>query len=467
MRQISLKSLVLAGFLAVAASTFGLDADLPLSRQQVPEDSRVDAARTAVRELYKVEFGRRSVGARLALSGRLLKEGSKTGDLATEYVMYEQAHELALTAGDFPKAVLALKSLEKRFVIDPQILHDMSVQTMLFTAGKVRHPADVLAVIDVGVVLIEKSLENRHFNDAWDMARILRSVHPTITNPGYRGYASGKLERYRNLELAFRRCRPALHKLEQDPQDPLANRLAGRFYCLELGQWERGLPMLACSDDVLLKAVAIREMEPPTGAEGRAALGDAWFELAGQSSRRNEPKLLDRATYWYRLAEPQLKGVRKLEVAGHLEDLEPSDIAANVLDELTPEHRRNLIRHENKYLLFVNKIMTHHQAEDWCKSHGATLVRIDSHAENELLVDHARGVRRAFKYFWTSGSDVGHPGKWRWSDGSPLRFNRWPDSTPTDAKGNRRYLRVHRSQAWDHWRPTTKHVFYAQWVVKE
>ena len=95
MRRISLKSLVLAGFLAVAASTFGLDADLPLSRQQVPEDSRVDAARTAVRELYKVEFGRRSVGARLALSGRLLKEGSKTGDLATEYVMYEQAHELA------------------------------------------------------------------------------------------------------------------------------------------------------------------------------------------------------------------------------------------------------------------------------------------------------------------------------------------------------------------------------------
>ena len=47
--------------------------------------------------------------------------------------------------------------------------------------------------------------------------------------------------------------------LQLKPDDPAASLIAGRWYCLQRGDWERGLPCLARSSDSRLSELARRE----------------------------------------------------------------------------------------------------------------------------------------------------------------------------------------------------------------
>ncbi len=100
----------------------------------------------------------------------------------------------------------------------------------------------------------------------------------------------------------------ALAVLAKAPADGPANLTAGKYLCLVLGDWDRGLPYLMKSSDQRYKLLARADVRGPTHPEHRRELADDWWELAQAEAGDAKQRLQERAVYWYKKALPGLQG---------------------------------------------------------------------------------------------------------------------------------------------------------------
>ncbi|XP_052774875.1 perlucin-like [Mya arenaria] len=75
------------------------------------------------------------------------------------------------------------------------------------------------------------------------------------------------------------------------------------------------------------------------------------------------------------------------------------------------------------------------EAEHHCETHKATLVIIETNAENLFVIDFARRLyktdRRPTNSFWIGATDTVTEGLWTWyTDDSPLNFTGWAPTEP-------------------------------------
>ena len=64
--------------------------------------------------------------------------------------------------------------------------------------------------------------------------------------------------------------------LETTPDDPKASLAAGRWYCFVVGDWEKGLPLLAQSSDAEMAKSAALDMKNPSVPAEQVTAGDGW-----------------------------------------------------------------------------------------------------------------------------------------------------------------------------------------------
>lgn len=117
-----------------------------------------------------------------------------------------------------------------------------------------------------------------------------------------------------------KKAESAQKKLEQSPDDPEANEAVGRFHCLILGDWAKGLPFLKKAKDADLRTLAARDLEAdPADAPAHAALGDDWWKYAGKVKGTEAKNAAARAADWYRRALPKLPKDAKAAVLAKLD----------------------------------------------------------------------------------------------------------------------------------------------------
>jgi hypothetical protein len=122
------------------------------------------------------------------------------------------------------------------------------------------------------------------------------------------------------------------------PEDPAANTIVGKFFCLQLDRWSEGLPMLAICSDADLKAVALQELANPTEDTQRVEVADAWYNASKKGSSKEKNAELARAQHWYQQAK-SLSGVLKERVSQRLAEIDrilPLDLEHIDFDNLTP-----------------------------------------------------------------------------------------------------------------------------------
>lgn len=131
----------------------------------------------------------------------------------------------------------------------------------------------------------------------------------------------------------------AIATLIDQPKDPAANAIAGKFFCFTLKRWPQGLPMLALSADGDLKTFAEQELAKPATDDQRVQVGDAWYGLAKKTGATNEKNaMFARAQFWY-LQAKGLSGVAKERTAQHLVEIDkalPLDMDNIDWSSLTP-----------------------------------------------------------------------------------------------------------------------------------
>ncbi len=113
----------------------------------------------------------------------------------------------------------------------------------------------------------------------------------------------------------------AILKLLDNPEDAEANSAVGKYFSLEGGNWDIGLPLLAHGSDADLKAVAEMESLKPTVAAEQVELGDKWYGLGKKAKAAAQENMLARAVFWYQQAEPSLTGITKERVSQRMDEI--------------------------------------------------------------------------------------------------------------------------------------------------
>jgi hypothetical protein len=87
------------------------------------------------------------------------------------------------------------------------------------------------------------------------------------------------------------------------------------------GNWDKGLPYLALSNDPKLQATAKKEATKPEDAPTQVELGDGWWDLAEGERGAIKVSMQRRSQHWYRLAIVDLMGFKKDQVAQRIKQL--------------------------------------------------------------------------------------------------------------------------------------------------
>jgi hypothetical protein len=289
-------------------------------RTPIPTEEDQLKAEKEIKAVFKTEYAKNKLPADLrALADKLLRRGLETrDDPAARYVMFREARDLALRAGD---GIMALQAVE-------EIQHDYAVNGLemkLAVLDKVSTlpPAlvDSKRMPDTVLMIVEEAVEADQFDLAHKLLKLARFF---AQRSGAGALVKRVAERGDELDRQHKdheRVQQALEVLKQNADDPDANLTVGKYLCLVKGDWAKGLPHLAQGGDEMFKALAAREAAKPTESRPQAELGDAWYDLAKGDKSSLKTAMYRRAYYWYRQAASEATGLTQERVEQRLKEL--------------------------------------------------------------------------------------------------------------------------------------------------
>src|SRR5579864_8722575 len=88
-------------------------------RLPVPDPAQLKEKERVIRDLFKADYAKRTAPDRLALARILQKQGTDTkDDPAAQYVLFREAKDLAVLAGDAAAAQESIDLLAATFQVD-------------------------------------------------------------------------------------------------------------------------------------------------------------------------------------------------------------------------------------------------------------------------------------------------------------------------------------------------------------
>ncbi|HSI35325.1 MAG TPA: hypothetical protein VK986_17225, partial [Tepidisphaeraceae bacterium] len=246
-------------------------------------------------------------------------------DLVGQYAVLREAVEAAAGVPDLALALQAAEEIAK--VYDVKSL-DERAAVLARMAPRLTQPQDagLLAAHALRVVRAMASLER--YAEARRMIPVVREATTNSRNPTVIARVRDALVQIEFQAAEADKAKAAIDKLATAPDDAEANLSAGRFYCFVRADFARGLPMLAGGGDAALKALAEADqaLTPDDSADAMKGAGDGWWEQATREAKNAQARhqCRARAAYWYRQAEPELKGLAQALVRQRLESLPPA-----------------------------------------------------------------------------------------------------------------------------------------------
>ncbi|HEV3260675.1 MAG TPA: hypothetical protein VG013_27725, partial [Gemmataceae bacterium] len=291
-----------------------------VQRLPVPGAREQAKAEAEVKELFEDDYAKRKPADRVALAGKLLKQGASTKEKpAVSYVLLREAQDVAAEAGDAEGALEAIGLLGRRYAVDAPALKKAALDR---AARAARTPAAVHALVGSYVALIGESIDADSYETALDLLTAAQAVAHKANNPSFTAWLRSRKETLTQLQKEFQQLKPARATLRKNPGDPAANTAVGRFDCLVKGDWGKGLPRLSAGDDPELKALAARDLANASTPAEQADVADAYYERARAEEGTARVHVYRRAYHWYQRAAPRLEGLTQARVEKRMKELE-------------------------------------------------------------------------------------------------------------------------------------------------
>jgi len=82
---------------------------------------------------------------------------------------------------------------------------------------------------------------------------------------------------------------------------------------------------------------------------------------------------------------------------------------------------------------------------EYCQERGLTLAQIDSQVENDFLANVLQNTHDG-SHFWIAATDLQSEGRWRWLDGSEIKYSNWQSDDPWP--GSQHCATLHEDGEW-------------------
>lgn len=281
-----------------------------------PEGDALKKAEKLVKEVFKEDYANTSAQNRALLARKLIQQGIETrDDPASRFVLFREARDIAAAAGDLETALQAIRELAGTFDIDDKSMRN----TVLTAAGKsARSPEEFRKVADQLLKLAEDAVVREDFDLAVQSAGSAAGLARKSRDLPLAARADAREKEISDLRLRSDKVKAAKGKLLVQADDPEANLILGQYLCMDRGEWETGLPLLAKSGHPALRNAAARELAKPTAPAEQLAAGDAWWDAGEKETGGARKALWQRAIRWYEPALPELSGLAKAKVEKRL-----------------------------------------------------------------------------------------------------------------------------------------------------
>jgi len=313
----------------------GITEGAPVITQQrapIPEPQTQETARKTAAEIYRDAYQQaRTAEDKTALAKEMCETALQMPDgSADQYVLLRIARDIAAGAGDTTASLSAADKLVERFEVPSDKIR---AETLLMTS-KVATIAQYTAIAEAAMVVVEGAANAGEYEIALTLCDAARSLAEKAQELSLANDLLAKLDVLKAEQLEFQKYQAATVRLQLDPLEPVSNLVAGRYLCFIKGDWERGIPMLALSEDVALKYAAGQDQQGGNAPDALLSLGDAWWGIAEKESSMATEQILRRAADWYEKAIPNLNGLAKLKAEKRVADVRsrPAMPSATVLE---------------------------------------------------------------------------------------------------------------------------------------
>lgn len=294
------------------------------ARLPVPDLGAQKASEKLIRELFREDYAKKAFLDKAALAQKLIELGLQTqGDPPGRYVLFEQAQELAVAAGNLALAFEAVDHSAKEFEVNGPMLKGAA---LLAISQNVRTPEEMKSVavkllqyVDEALALDDPDGAARAASAAASVARRAKDI-PLLSK------ADAKLKECDDWKGRLERWKKASDALAKNPADPEAAGAAADYLCFVKNDWTSGIPLLAKGPKGILRDLAQKDQARPDDAASELALADEWWEAA---ERENDPHrkegIRKRAGAWYQQAMPMLSGFHRMKAEKRMSEIGPVD----------------------------------------------------------------------------------------------------------------------------------------------
>ncbi|WP_425615545.1 DUF1559 domain-containing protein [Anatilimnocola sp. NA78] len=273
----------------------------------VPAEAELITARTQLRDVYARDYAsakRPEEKQRLAQQMIADAAAPKIGP-AEQHEMLRIARDLSVQAGDYATAKQALANLEKLFDAD---LLSLRAKTLSDFQQAAARSGQLESLAADAQSVVSQSLQQSQFESALTALDLLVAIYRTRQNKQGLAAVDQLRQQIDTAKAAYKEVPAALDVLSQNPADPQACEVVGKYICLVRNRWDLGLPLLVRSEDIRLKFVATIDLEENKTPKTLLQLGDSYWQLADEFKGSQRVALQVRAYSCYEQALPQVDG---------------------------------------------------------------------------------------------------------------------------------------------------------------
>ncbi len=287
-------------------------------RKEAPDPTTQKEIAGRIHKLFAAEYASRDPSAQRSLAAKLFITAESTvDDAAHRFVLFDEARQVAVKAGDIRGAFQAIEAMGRGYRVNLVELKLKVLDSLGRTAVRVEDQR--LLLRECAATLGETAIERGH-KEASQLLSLADSIAGKLKSP----WASSQLEPFRRLLKTQKKevedASRAFALLPSAPDDLDANRLVGRFQCFVLGAWDEGLPRLARGVHLKLTEIARKEIAGPKTAERMTVLGDAWREASVAEKGTVQEAFLMRAYHWHLQAYRLASGIEKVRLDTALDE---------------------------------------------------------------------------------------------------------------------------------------------------
>ena len=292
------------------------------SRTAVPDEAAHGRALQLLQETYHDDLAKaRSNVQKASVAQAMLRQArsdSMEKDPAGRFVLLETSCTLAKEVNDPATALGTIDLMARCYLVDGWL---KKTELLAEMAEGAKTLADHRALVRQVLPLVQKAVDEQQIETAAKLGEMAVTEAGKAREPKLLASARAAAKESDQALLQFRRYQAAKVELQKDPGNAEANLVAGRYECLALRDWDRGLPKLAAGSDETWREQAKKDLAAPKEADAQAAVGDGWWELAKDQSGFGQANLQARAAAWYVKALPQAIGLLKIKLEKRLADI--------------------------------------------------------------------------------------------------------------------------------------------------